>query len=412
MFGPDILKNLFKNQTFLTITGADFFETIGISLFNIILLTYAKTFVHANFWVSIVSIASIIPGIFGFITGHFADKSQNKRFWLVFTKFLQALLYILLAQLINHQHAILLLIIILINIISDIMGVFSTGLRMPIIQNKIPGNQREQAIGINQGIATLMAIIGQALGVGLLTITHDYQLAGYINALTFIISGIILLLGYNNLQTVSTKEVHRDFKQLCQQIKLALEAGSQINAGNLVGSVLLMNAVGASLDSIITLFLVDHEHQLPLPFGICLVVINTAYVLGSISGNILHNAWLKKLSFQTIMMLSVISIILLYSNLLSIDNFWVIPLMMMISGFAVGQANPKLMAGLLKVADKDIVGSLSGLISSIAVIAVPIGSIGLVLIYNIVSPNMAYIVSIILLVVCAMFLLWPHQIRE
>ncbi|MCG0632730.1 putative membrane protein [Lactiplantibacillus plantarum] len=35
------MKNLGRNRAFVTLTVADLFETIGTSLFNIILLTYA-----------------------------------------------------------------------------------------------------------------------------------------------------------------------------------------------------------------------------------------------------------------------------------------------------------------------------------------------------------------------------------
>lgn len=55
-----------KNKTAALLLSADFFETIGTSIYNIILLTYAKSFIHPKLFVSIVSISMIIPGVFGF----------------------------------------------------------------------------------------------------------------------------------------------------------------------------------------------------------------------------------------------------------------------------------------------------------------------------------------------------------
>lgn len=73
------MKILVKNTAFLTLTGADLFETIGTSFFNILLLTYAKGFQQANLLVSIVSIATVLPGVFGIVTGTLADRAPNKR---------------------------------------------------------------------------------------------------------------------------------------------------------------------------------------------------------------------------------------------------------------------------------------------------------------------------------------------
>lgn len=154
------MLSLRRNRAFLVLTGTDFFETIGMSLFNIILLTHAKGFAHADLMVSLVSIGAVLPGVFGIVMGPLADRVHRKRNWLVATKFVQAALYVLLAELINDRQISVLIIIIMINLGSDVLGLFSTSLRMPIIQNKVPVVQREQAVGINQGIATLMQMVG------------------------------------------------------------------------------------------------------------------------------------------------------------------------------------------------------------------------------------------------------------
>ena len=96
------MKNLSHNRAFVTLTVADIFETIGTSLFNIILLTYARTFAQASLMVSLVSVATVLPGVFGIITGRLADTQSNKRGWLVGLKFIQAMLYMVLAQL-NYE---------------------------------------------------------------------------------------------------------------------------------------------------------------------------------------------------------------------------------------------------------------------------------------------------------------------
>ncbi|MDL2061053.1 MFS transporter [Lactiplantibacillus paraplantarum] len=395
------MKNLSHNRAFVTLTVADIFETIGTSLFNIILLTYARTFAQASLMVSLVSVATVLPGVFGIITGRLADTQSNKRGWLVGLKFIQAMLYMVLAQLITSKQVGLLLIIIAINLCSDILGMMSSSLRMPLLQAKVTADLQEEALGINQGIGVLVQTLGQALGVSILAATGDYQLAGYLNAVTFLLAGVVLLCGYGALKLPSVPAATTPpFRQLLQQVRVAMEAGAHMNVLALLASVLLLNAVGASVDALLNLYLIDHGAALPLSFGSAVLVMNTAFVIGSVAGNLLHTGWFQKWSFRAVMLTTVVTFEGLFIDLLSWQNYWVVVTVMMIGGFCMGQANPKLMASLLKVADRQIVGSLSGIINSLATISIPIGSVGLVLLANVVGPQAAYLTAMGLLLAC------------
>lgn len=395
------MKNLSHNRAFVTLTVADIFETIGTSLFNIILLTYARTFAQASLMVSLVSVATVLPGVLGIITGRLADTQSNKRGWLVGLKFIQAMLYMVLAQLITSKQVGLLLIIIAINLCSDILGMMSSSLRMPLLQAKVTADLQEEALGINQGIGVLVQTLGQALGVSILAATGDYQLAGYLNAVTFLLAGVVLLCGYGALRLPSVPAATTPpFRQLLQQVRVAMEAGAHMNVLALLASVLLLNAVGASVDALLNLYLIDHGAALPLSFGGAALVMNTAFVIGSVAGNLLHTGWFQKWSFRAVMLTTVVTFEGLFINLLSWQNYWVVVTVMMIGGFCMGQANPKLMASLLKVADRQIVGSLSGIINSLATISIPIGSVGLVLLANVVGPQAAYLTAMGLLLAC------------
>lgn len=395
------MKNLSHNRAFVTLTVADIFETIGTSLFNIILLTYARTFAQASLMVSLVSVATVLPGVLGIITGRLADTQSNKRGWLVGLKFIQAMLYMVLAQLITSKQVGLLLIIIAINLCSDVLGMMSSSLRMPLLQAKVTADLQEEALGINQGIGVLVQTLGQALGVSILAATGDYQLAGYLNAVTFLLAGVVLLCGYGALRLPSVPAATTPpFRQLLQQVRVAMEAGAHMNVLALLASVLLLNAVGASVDALLNLYLIDHGAALPLSFGGAALVMNTAFVIGSVAGNLLHTGWFQKWSFRAVMLTTVVTFEGLFINLLSWQNYWVVVTVMMIGGFCMGQANPKLVASLLKVADRQIVGSLSGIINSLATISIPIGSVGLVLLANVVGPQAAYLTAMGLLLAC------------
>jgi len=405
------MNQLIKNRAFMTLTGADFFETIGISLFNIGLLLYAKTFEQATLLVSVVSVATVLPGPLGIVMGRLADLTGHKREWLISTKFLQAGLYLGLAQLINQHNLMVFMMIILLNISSDVLGLFSNSLRMPMIQAKVASDLREQATGFNQGVTTLMQMVGQAFGVTLLTMTHDYQLTGLVNALTFLLAGLVLLSGYRSLAVTIQPAGHQSFKRLVAQAKQVFELSAGVNVVGLLMSILLMNAVGASIDAILNLFLLHMGHRLPLSFSLSVLVLNTVFVTGTILGNLLHTGWFKRLTFRTVELLTLGVLSGIYVNLLTWQNYWVIIGGMAIAGFGMGQMNPKLYANLMQVADPQQLGSVTGVLSSLTTISIPAGSMGIVLVYNVVSGPVAYGLSLGLLALAAACLFLPARTK-
>jgi len=389
------------------LTGADVFETVGMSLFNIALLMYAKTFQQASLLVSIVSVATVLPAPLGIVTGRLADLTGHKRDWLIGTKFVQASLYLVLAQVIDQRSLVVFGIVIGINVCSDVLGLFSSSLRLPIIQAKVARDDQEQATGLNQGVAVLMETVGQALGVSLLALTHDYQLTGLVNAGTFLLAGLILVSGRRQLLVVVTPASHQSFRVLVKQVKQVLAQSAGINVVGLLLSMGFINAVGASIDAVLNLFLLQKASRLPLPFSLGVWVLNTVFVIGTIGGNLCHTGWFQRLSFRVVELMTLAVLGSIYLDLLTFQNYWVIVVGMGVAGFGMGQMNPKLYANLMKVAAADELGSINGVLNALATISIPVGSVGIVLIYNAVSPIAAYRVSLGLLVLAAVSLCLP-----
>ena len=401
------MTQLVKNRAFMTLTGADVFETVGMSLFNIALLMYAKTFQQASLLVSIVSVATVLPAPLGIVTGRLADLTGHKRDWLIGTKFVQAGLYLVLAQVIDQRSLVVFGIVIGINMCSDVLGLFSSSLRLPILQAKVARDDQEQATGLNQGVMVLMETVGQALGVSLLALTHDYQLTGLVNAGTFLLAGLILLSGRRQLSVVVAPASHQSFWVLIKQVKQVLAQSAGINVVGLLLSMGFINAVGASIDAVLNLFLLQKATQLPLSFSLGVWVLNTVFVIGTIGGNLCHTGWFQRFSFRAVELMTLAVLGSIYLDLLTFQNYWVIVVGMGVAGFGMGQMNPKLYANLMKIAAADELGSINGVLSALATISIPVGSVGIVLIYNAISPIAAYGVSLGLLGLSAVSLFLP-----
>ncbi|WP_125762373.1 MFS transporter [Levilactobacillus mulengensis] len=199
------MRNILKNRAVLTLSTANIAETIGVSLFNIILLMYAKQMAQPTLMVSIVSISVIIPGTLGILTGRLADFSRNKARALIYAKLVQSGLYVLLGCVITRKTLWVFGVVIAVDIISHCLGQYSSSLRLPIIKEKVPKGERQQVLGLNQSIASLLQPVGQSLGITVIALSHDYAIAAFINAGTFLVAALILKLDQNRLVVKTTE---------------------------------------------------------------------------------------------------------------------------------------------------------------------------------------------------------------
>nr|WP_125575146.1 MFS transporter [Levilactobacillus angrenensis] len=120
--------------------------------------------------------------------------------------------------------------------------------------------------------------------------------------------------------------------------------------------------------------------------------------------------FLDRQSFKTVMVGTIGVMVLLYLNFLWVQSYWMVIILMFAIAFGLGNMNPKLYAQVISLADQNIVGTIFGTVSSPVTIAAPLGSIGIVLIYNAISPSAAYWVSIIILLIgTGVLLLGKHQ---
>ena len=391
------ITNFFKNQTVVTLTSANIFETLGVSLFNIVLLTYAKGFKQANLFVSIASVASILPGTIGVLMGHLADNTGKKANALIFAKIVQAVLYIILANLITSRTSIIFGVVILINIVSDLVGTYSWGLRASIIQGRVPRSLQRTVLGISQSIAMFLQPIGQSIGIMVLSYTHSYAMAGYINALTFLIAAIALYIGKDSIQLPHSIEGviqgrSDSFRVVMKQMGSVLKSATKINVPLLMVSIMVLNALAAGMGVIINLTLLKTSVSIHLSYGETVLLVNVFNIVGVIIGSLVNTKLTAKMSVRTILSFADSCLMLLFLNLWFIHSFLLILVPYFLLGWGIGQFNPKLDSEVMKLADSHIIGIVSGAIVSIATIASPVGSIGLVLLYNLV-PNWLLMVS-------------------
>lgn len=394
--------NILKNKSVRVLSLANVFETLGVSIFNIVLLTYAKTYDTPAIMVSIVSIATVVPGTLGFVIGFLADRITRKDRMLILTKVIQAVMYVVLALVIDTRTLVVFSVVVAINLISDCLGFLSSSLRLPVIRKRVVREERQQVLGLNQSIASLLQPIGQSIGVFVLVATHDYALAALINAGTFLIAAVILFAGRQAIQiapVVRQKAPDGGDKEpsLWQKMSDILSQSSGVSITRLLAAVVIVNAVGASVDAVINLYLLDQGKTAGLPFGVAVLIVNILYVVGTILGSTWRFKFLDRQTFKTMMVATIGIMIILYLNFLWLHNYILLVILMFAIAFGLGNMNPKLYAQVISIADQSLVGTIFGAVSSLVTVAAPVGSVGIVLIYNAISPAAAYWVSIVIL---------------
>jgi len=403
------MLNVLKNQSVRVLSLANVFETLGISIFNIVLLTYAKTYANPAIMVSVVSIATVVPGTLGFAIGFWADHVTHKDWMLILTKVVQAALYLLLAVVIDARTVVVFTVVVVINLVSDCLGFLSSSLRLPVIRERVARDDRQQVLGFNQSIASLLQPVGQSIGVFVLAATHDYALAALINAGTFLIAAAILLVGRHaiHIAPVAVPQPQTAVKgpSLWQKMSDILGQSSGVSIVRLLSAVVIVNAVGASVDAVINLYLLDQGKATGIPFGMAILIVNVLFVIGTVMGSTLRLKFLDRQSFKMVMVETIAVMVVLYLDFLWLQNYWLLVVLMFAIAFGLGNMNPKLYAQVISIADQSLVGTIFGTVSSLVTVAAPVGSVGIVLLYNAVSPAAAYWVSIAILVLGTVILL-------
>ncbi|MCL0312213.1 MFS transporter [Apilactobacillus sp. TMW 2.2459] len=401
---------MLKNKAVLTLTGGDIFSTIGISIFNIVLLMYAKEFTNAKLMVTIVSIASILPGVLSVIIGRVSDMTHSKSKYLVLTKFIQATMYIILANIIDNQTEAVFYVVILINIFSDMIGSYNSGLRLSIMKQKIPSSYRQQVIGLNQSVGALLQPVGQAIGVAILGATHNYALAGYINALTFMLAALILMLGYRNIHTVVPPlKVQHQKGFVLKNIQAIIGKTSGMRIVPFLAVILLMNAIGASMDTVLNLFLLTNEHLTSLSFGVEILLATIAFLVGIVLGGVTNVKLLDQMPFRLMAFFQNLFMILLFLNFMWLRNYWIMLMLFFVSAFLSSKVNAKINALIIEMTEPDMLATVDGTLSSMAMIAVPVGTITVGLLYNAFSPLVTYVFCISVLVISLLCLISAKQ---
>ena len=184
------------NKPYRNLVTANFFNAIGSVLFNIVFIIYAGNLPYKTLAVTLISIADFVPTLFEIPSGYLADCTTQRLRLTIWLRSIQFGLYLLLAGLIAVSQALwAFIVLLLINVASDVISSYTGGLIMPYYKHFVGRSVLNDAASFESGMHSTISIIFQGLGASLIVLLHqNYALFGIINAVSFLIAGGLLLL--------------------------------------------------------------------------------------------------------------------------------------------------------------------------------------------------------------------------
>ncbi|MGT2548634.1 transporter [Streptococcus constellatus] len=375
------MKLIFKNKVFAFISLSRMFNILGSSIYNIVFVVFASSLPHPKFAVGIANFIVLVPTFFTIFIGMQADKTIQKARWLIHMGYVQAFVFTAVAILTKSSTYIAFSTVCLINILSDTISDYRSGLQMPILKKNIADVDMMEAFSFTQLLTYLCNLAGQALGVWLLTVSNqNFTLVALINALSFLLSSTTLYFVRHRLtheivqhEQGKTTPLKQQFKQMYQSSKLIFEQDNSTNFFKLLLQVLILNALGGSIMALYNLYLLDHP-LFGLSFSQSLLIFETTFILGVISASLTPNDYFSKLSINKLALWASLTI-----PILGIINFYHLPvflglLVIFFMMYIAGKVNPKINSLLLSKLPSDVLAQTSSFLSLLFSFSIPLGT--------------------------------------
>jgi MFS family permease len=367
---------------------------------------YVKGGANAAAWIVAINVLSVSTGVLGVVWGKIANSIRNKTNVFIASKLLQAFLYVVVIAGISTGRNSFLVLLLLINLLSDAIGSIANLLVLPIIQTKLSApDERQKILGFIQSVGMLLAPIGQAAGVSFFAITGNVITALLVNAGMFLLSWLFLAIGRGGIQVAPVEPEPSQTPNVKKPSDLRVAFRVLTSSFNLPIAVVLIfmvviNAIGGSFDGVVNLYLLDRTST--TEYGILVIVVSVFFIAGSVLGativhDFLHNWSIQVLAFAILATMGLF-FALLYLN---VTYYVWLPVVFVLS-YLYGKLNPRLTAALMDNTTPETLAGVSGMLNSLASVSLPLGTV--VILSSIPIFGVSIVTSVITVVVVLLML--------
>ena len=366
----------FKNKEYRKFSIASILSSAGDILFYLALMTYASRLKNYSLALSLIAISESVPRLFSSVGGYLADRTQNKFQKIVWMAMIRGALYLLVGFLFSQNIAgwNLVIMVIIINFISDTAGTYSSGLTTPLVISLVKKDEVGEAEGFTGGMSQVITLISQFVGSGLL-LFMSYSALAVINGLTFVVAGLIYcnIARSKRKKGISTVTQEVDDRGFWSTLALALKQVKK--ASGLITTVLViavLNGVLSTIEPLISIVIAGNRQEMVIgTYSFTIALIGAMAGIGAALGSIFGTNLFKKVSLYIIIMFANIAGASVIIAILS-KQIWFCLITYCILGFFAGTATPKLTQWMVGAVDRKILSSSVGLINTILLIASPL----------------------------------------
>ncbi|MBJ6745126.1 transporter [Streptococcus sp. 121] len=371
---------VFRHSFYRVITASRLLNSIGSYLYNLVFVIYATTLPEANWAVFLANMTAIVPTIFTFWVGVKADETRQKAKWMINLGWVQAGLFTLIAVMIGNKTFLVFSVVCILNFLSDLISDYIAGLRLPIMQYNLAKEDLFEAYSFAQFSTYLANILGQGLGIYLLTLSdNNFTFVAFINAVSFALSSLLLWRNKEKLthQTVISnskkQSLFQQFGEMYKQMEDIFRKHSTSNFAYLLLSILILNALGGSVSSIYHFYFMEHT-LFNLTYGESLLVMELILLLGAIIGSLTPHDFFSKQEFSFILQFNAsLFIVVGLLNVLGLAIWLGFPFLFG-AAYLMGKLTPKLDALMMEHLPSETLAQSDHFIGLLFTLSLPIGT--------------------------------------
>lgn len=407
------MKIFLNNSLYRLFITSSTFGYAGRTLFDIAFIIYATNLPNPELAMSIVSIATTLPYIISFILGYFSDKTSEKYDALLVTRFYQFLLFILLSLVcIFGVTWWVFAALVLVNVISDILGGYNGYLSMSITTRLVEKNELSSALAFRSSIYDIISLGGKAAGVLILgLLSYNYSYFGLLNATLFFIAFFILKRNRGNFKNkIGSYEIVKkntdgiSINRFCRDTFHNIKKLKKIK--KIYSFVLLFSWVNFYSAGMHALFLVIIVKSENLVFGnvaYTVTLLELVEIISMVLGGLYQLDIYKNMTLKSNVIIEILIFIIYVLNIIYLQNKYILLILIIIIGYLAGISNPKLDALILQSVPEENQTSIFSIFSTLITLTVPIGTVIILFISNVLSVNVALYVLLMLLLILTIY---------
>lgn len=351
------MKKIFSNKLFMATFVSDLISNFGDIVYYLALMNYVLILPNGKTAIALVTISETFPFLTNIVMGILGDRTKNKVDTILGTLFFRVLLYGIIGLVMGFKPTLWILVIaVIINVLSDLAGQYENALFKPVTLRIIKEEDREKFLGFRQGTMTGFQMGFMASGAILLMIFNFQQLA-FVNALTFLMSSIIILSIRKGLKKkvvdapihINESEKSDPFiKEIKKSLYTAYESLSKVPV--LKSSIIIvagLNAILAVEDAILLLIFKENPNFGFGSLAATIAILGLVSSIGMILGSFLLTRDQFTITIEQSLLGSTLAVVTLFLGIF-LQNVYTMMFAIGLLSISIGIINPKVEVLIMK----------------------------------------------------------------